>query len=119
MDLVVGFSRRAETHQNFKRRFIALEQELNAESDVEAVRQKRLTIEAEEPPIYRALDVLCHNELCLALGYRRKDHPDVFADIPWYMRWTANWIHWTDAASAIDKASAPAHEGAASSRHSS
>jgi hypothetical protein len=108
MDLVVGFSRRVATHLNFKRRFIELEQELIAGSAVDAVTQKRLNIEAEEPPIYRALDLLCRNELCLALGL---DHLGAFVDIPWYMRWTANWIHWTDAASAVNRTSAPGHEG--------
>ena len=32
---------------------------------------QRLSIEAKEPTILRVLDLLCHNELCRALGYAR------------------------------------------------
>jgi hypothetical protein len=106
VDLVVGFSRRADTHHNFKRRFIALEQELDAATpDLEKIRQQRLAIEAEEPPIYRALDLLCHNELCAAMGYDRRKQPEAFSSLPWYQRWTANWIHWHEAGNEAAKTS--------------
>ena len=45
----------------------------------------RLTIEADEPPVLRALDVLCHNEMCRADG--RLD--DIY-DLPWWQRIAAN-----------------------------
>ena len=31
--------------------------------------RERLAIEAEEPPVLRVLDTLCHNELTRAMGY--------------------------------------------------
>ena len=40
---------------------------LTPESLVE-LRTRRLDVEAAEPPVYRVLDVLCHNELVTALG---------------------------------------------------
>ena len=33
-----------------------------------ALQIRRLDIEAKEPPIYRVLDVICHNEVAKALG---------------------------------------------------
>jgi hypothetical protein len=96
-DLVTGFSRSADAHHNFKRRFSELERELSAGAQVAVVEQKRLAIEAEEPPVFRALDLLCHNEMCVATGHRRTDTPSVFAKVPWHVRWTANWIRWPNA----------------------
>ncbi len=73
-DLVVGYSRRANQHHDFKRRFIELERRM-LKSDLnetfDAVRDARLVIESEEPPIFRALDAMCHNELLTAKGFSR------------------------------------------------
>jgi hypothetical protein len=96
-DLVIGFSKSADAHHNFKRRFSELESEANAGGSLDAVVRQRLAIEAEEPPIFRALDLLCYNEICAAVGHHRTDTPCVFAEVPWYMRWTANWLRWPNA----------------------
>jgi hypothetical protein len=101
-DLVVGFSRCANAHRDFKRRFIELEIELSvAGADVDKIRQKRLAIEAEEPTPYRALDLLCHNELCRAMGYNRQEDAAHFYTVPWWVRLTAQWFRWEDIADSL------------------
>lgn len=72
MDIVVGYSSKANLHDGLRVRFVDLEISMLS-GDLEHLtwqghRQKRLEIEREEPPIYRALDLLCHNELCKAEG---------------------------------------------------
>jgi len=106
-DLVVGFSGRANLHRNFKRRFVELEQEFHGGVDYDKLTQKRLTIEAEEPPIYRALDLLCHNEVAVSMGYDPKSQPGAFTPVPLHKRVTANWLHWSDAGYSTSGGSAP------------
>jgi hypothetical protein len=83
----------ADCHRNLSRRFQKLEQELidalPATTDLRAFQKERLEIEKDEPPIYRALDLLCHYEACKALGC---DHTIA---IDGYKRWTAQWLRWT------------------------
>jgi hypothetical protein len=89
-DLVIGFARGADTHRSLKRRFIQLENLLHTGETTKKLQQERLSIEAEETPIYRVLDVLCHNELCTAMG---KDARHIYK-VPRLKRWTANWLRW-------------------------
>jgi hypothetical protein len=103
VDLIVGFSRRAGEHRDFKQRFIALEQRMirrDASDSVDGIRLDRLTIEAEEPPVFRALDGLCHNELLVAQGYSRDDPDEArhFKRIPTHKRLTAHLLKWPDLA---------------------
>lgn len=69
MDMVIGYAKYADLHRNLKNRFIRLEQkillsaDLSDDSDLQNLIVKRLEIERAEPPIYRALDTLCYNEL--------------------------------------------------------
>jgi hypothetical protein len=88
-DLVIGFSSHADTHRDLKRQFTDLERRLLAHEPLAGIEQDRVVVEADEPPIYRALDVLCHNALCVAIGRR-----DDLKTMPWFMALTANWIHW-------------------------
>ena len=75
--LVYRVSAKAALHNDLKRRFIVLEQrieDLRASSNegqnmVELIKEK-LSIEADEPPIKRILDVICHNELVRAMGFK-------------------------------------------------
>ncbi|HKQ13197.1 MAG TPA: hypothetical protein VJT80_07160 [Steroidobacteraceae bacterium] len=91
-DLVVSFSRTANLHRNLKRKFVVLERQIiENEMDVRQLQARRLEIESEEPAIFRALDVLCHIETCAALG------KEVSVHLPWYMRVTSQWLHWSDA----------------------
>lgn len=99
-DLVVGFGRMADLHRHLRRRFCALEKRIVADlSDKLGAREfklERLEIEQDEPPVYRALDILCHNEMMLALGYTVAKNAEHFGYLPWFKRITAQWLHWSD-----------------------
>jgi len=72
-NLVLGSVRRAWQHADLARRFTDLERRLLAEPDEALLREltaQRLLIEADEPPVLRVLDVLCHNELLRAEGQK-------------------------------------------------
>jgi hypothetical protein len=93
-DLVVGFSRRAESHRVCRNNFIDLETAVLRGSVLEDVVENRLRLEKAEPSIYRALDVLCHNEMCIAMkceGDRKK--------LPLLLQLTAHFWQWPDAGS--------------------
>ena len=75
LGLAADSTRKARRHGDLARRFIALERRLveigaapTRAALVESIRE-RLDIEADEPPIRRILDTLCHNELWRAMGY--------------------------------------------------
>ena len=91
-DLVVGFGASADAHRDFKRRWVALERQILKGALHPTATDERLIIETEEPPIYRALDVLCHNELCRAMGMARCE----MYRVPRFVRWTAQILHWYD-----------------------
>ena len=94
LDLVFNAARVAWRHDALARAFIALEQELERAGPVpsaEALRDlqiRRLAIEADEPPIYRALDAMCHDELLTALG-REAEHR---TNVSWWQRRLSNWF---------------------------
>jgi len=71
VNLTVGSARKAWLHADLARRFVDLERQLLAEPSEQALRQAqavRLAIEADEPPVLRVLDSLCHNEVLHAQG---------------------------------------------------
>lgn len=77
LDLVVGTAQKARLHADLARRFIDLEKRLVRATDTGAaellaLKEERLTIEADEPPVLRVLDVLCYNEQAKAMGYDKK-----------------------------------------------
>ncbi len=73
INLVVGPAQGARLHADLAKRFSALEYDMaRAETNEDSLnkfRAERLLIESDEPPIYRVLDTVCHNELCEAMGY--------------------------------------------------
>ena len=93
IDLVVGTGPAARLHDDLCRRFIELEQQMEmAEKprDMHSLtkfRAHRLGIEADEPPVHRVLDMMCHNELLRAMDYDRSQ----FARICFYQRWLAHF----------------------------
>jgi hypothetical protein len=100
-DLVVGYGQRASQHRDLKRRFCILERKLiqaHSAQDLQAMLIERSEIETDEPPVFRALDALCHNEMCAAKGYSRTDPEECahYRNIPWYTRATANWLRWSN-----------------------
>jgi len=93
LDLVVGTVRMARLHDDLARRFIALEKEIvqtihPTEENLARFTAQRLDIEADEPPVYRVLDALCHNELARAEGHPQEE----FAKIRLYQRWFAQFF---------------------------
>ena len=91
IDLVVASSIRARDYSDLARRFIALEAEIERSDEgtsIGELREKRLMIEADEPPILRALDVLCHNELAKAMGLG----PDQMYQVGWVKRRLAQFV---------------------------
>lgn len=87
LDLVVGSAQAARLHEDFVRKFVDLEREIhltesnNMERVLELTNQ-RLSIEQDEPPILRILDLICHNEVCRAFGYDERYQ----VKITWYQR---------------------------------
>ena len=93
LKLVFAFAFKANQHAQFVRDFTRLEKRLCAdasEETVNAVTQERLDIEAVEPPVKKVLDVLCHNELLLAMGY--SDEKEQVA-VTWWQRQTAHFFN--------------------------
>lgn len=96
IDLVVGTSQMAHRHSDLRRRFCELEADISrelspGESTIAEWQARRLAIEAEEPPTYVALDLLCENELARAYEHLQ-DVPR--ATVPWYKVMTAQFILW-------------------------
>ena len=91
--LVYAFGAKASKHSQFVRDFTRLEKKLradNSEKTLAKVAQERLELEAAEPPVKHALNVLCHNELAQAMGYRDEE----MYTVGFFKRWTANCFGW-------------------------
>jgi hypothetical protein len=76
LDLVWGPSTRARDHEVLFRRFTDLAVEIRrlatpTDAGVRRLVERRLTIEADEPPIYWALEASCYNEVATAWGRER------------------------------------------------
>ena len=66
IDLLAGTAAKARLHSDLARSFIGLERELtlaDTNAPVAPFIARRLDIEADEPPVLRWLDLLCHNEM--------------------------------------------------------
>lgn len=75
LNLVIKSYEKANNHTRFAGKFIDLEKLLLKKplleytfDEVISIEQKRLEIERDEPPTKRVLDIVCHNELALAMG---------------------------------------------------
>lgn len=78
VDLVVGTNKMGRLHSDLTRRFNELEREMTQAGDFNEAQlrtfiSKRLEIEADEPPILRVLDSICHNELMRAMGHEKSE----------------------------------------------
>jgi hypothetical protein len=103
-DIVVSYASKAGLHRDLKIRFGALEMAILAGDETYEAWQHhhldRLRIEQDEPPVFRALDLLCHNELLVAEGFKRNDEKDKeeFARLNGWQRATRHLFHWADLA---------------------
>lgn len=97
-DMVVGYAKHASQHDDLKRRFIDLEREMLScdpgTCQFGVFQAMRLEIEREEPPVYRALDLLCHNELMAAEGINRQPFK-----VSKFEALTSHILHWPNIAS--------------------
>lgn len=97
LDMVVGYGSQAALHRDLKQRFASLEiQILKEGKDVTklcAYKVERLSIERDEPAIFRALDALCRNEQLRAEGH---DNPEDFVSVGKWQRLTCNLWMWPD-----------------------
>lgn len=94
IDLVVGTGAMARLHNELAKKFILLEKEIvlagePTEDKLRSFTSSRLEIEAEEPPILRTVDRLCHNELLRAEGHSS----DKFVRVTWLQRQLAHFIN--------------------------
>lgn len=94
-EVVFGPARAARRHDSLAVSFLALEKDLlragsspTPEALVE-LQSRRLDIEAIEPPVYRVLDAICHDELVTALGIDPSHRTNV-------TRWQRLWRHILD-----------------------
>ena len=76
--LVFGLVGRAWQHADLARQFIDLERQLEVRKKeshddlVNEITDRRLQIEATEPPVLRVMGAICYNELLCAMGYEGK-----------------------------------------------
>jgi hypothetical protein len=74
IDLALSSPQAARSHHDLSRKYFDIEKEMIAcqspsDQDLVGWTERRLTIEADEPPVLHVLNTICHNELCRALGY--------------------------------------------------
>lgn len=98
LDMVVGYASKADLHRSLKVRFGKLEMAIiaggSSQEEWDAHHLKRLEIEQDEPTIYRALDVLCYNEVAIADGVKKED----LREVDCISRATCHLFHWADIA---------------------
>lgn len=94
---VVGrFAERAELHRTLSTRHARLEASLRplralGDEEYSAALRERLDIEADEPPIMRLLDVLCHYELLRGTRSDLAKDAEQVTNIPLWRRALAHW----------------------------
>lgn len=96
LNLVWGTSRKARTHNDLHRRFVALERKMVSRTEVDeqawrACRAERVEIEADEPPTMFVVSVLCHNEVVRANGAGE------YYAVPLWQRWLGQFWAFPDA----------------------
>lgn len=81
VNLVFDTKGRARQHHDLARQFIEIEKALIRpginEEQITRAEEQRLSIEAEEPPVLRVLDLICHNEMVKAMGYGKEEFFDI------------------------------------------
>lgn len=98
VELVVGVSQLAWLHTDLRRRYLDIDERLQADPQMspEHIRELKSAIrriEAEEPPTMAALELMARNDVICAL-YDQQELPKYYIPLPWWERWTANWVNW-------------------------
>ena len=93
-EVIFAPGRLARRHHELARGFLGLEQDMLrartalTEEALLELQTRRLALEADEPPHYRVLNAICHDELVRALG-----HPEEqFTNLVWIQRVLANFV---------------------------
>lgn len=97
INLIFGFANSARLHSDLILKYSDLEKRIVRDSiptadSIKSFEIERLDIEATEPPILRTLDMICHNELCRAMGYGK----DAMAKIGFFRRLFAQFFDLMD-----------------------
>lgn len=96
-DIVVGYGRMADRHRDLRIRWCSMEIDMldaDPKTGWSDFARRRLDIEKDEPPVYRALDVLCHNELLVADNHGKPGECQGWFKMPAIQRWTAQVFQW-------------------------
>lgn len=93
LDLVIGCPQSARLHADLARKYFELQKKINeviapTQEVVTSLVNARLDIEKDEPPVLKALDSICHNELLRARGDDSKN----YVHIAWHKRLLANIV---------------------------
>jgi hypothetical protein len=103
-DIVIGYTSPANLHLDLKRRWIKLEMAILSGDDAEQTwiqhGTERLRIESDERFVYRALDLLCHNEVARAEGV---NNPKDFEPLKWYQSATRHIWPWANITSTLQQ----------------
>ncbi|MEM9360447.1 MAG: hypothetical protein AAGB04_30080 [Pseudomonadota bacterium] len=96
LDLVGGFSHKSRDHEVLHRRFVDLAAQIElgsspTEKDLQVWKSKVLAIEADEPPIFWAVDQDCYNEI--AVSWER---PEYFRKMPPHRRLLKHFMRFDD-----------------------
>lgn len=97
LNLVFGFAGSARLYSGLAQKFIALEKRIILETNpsmdsLNAFIVERLDIEADEPPILRILNVICHNDVCRSMGCGE----ETMAKIGLLQRWCSQFFDLMD-----------------------
>jgi hypothetical protein len=98
IDLVISSPQMARLHSDLYRQFVELERDLVlagediSDDECNKFIARRLEIEAKEPSVLTALNLLCHNEVVRAGGYDKQ----YLRDVPTCKRWLANFWSFDD-----------------------
>lgn len=93
LDMVFDYSVKARDHEFLYRRYAELDADFYARTEIGndlllelEGRYRRLV--ADEPPHYKSLNALCHNEVMIAQGQDTK----CLVPLRWWHRWFMHWV---------------------------
>lgn len=98
LDLVIGTSARAWLHSDLRRRYIEIDAALTECATPDDKTLKSLwgrikRIEADEPPVMHALEVMAHDDAVRAV-YNRAEAKEYLSNLNWFKRITAHIWPW-------------------------
>jgi hypothetical protein len=98
LDLTGSFSEKAGLHKRLKDRFSSLETQLShCDSEQPAgpeIVHARLEIERDEPPVFVALNMICHNAQLIAEGFDQAGNQHLFLRVTAWQRLTRHFWRW-------------------------